>query len=277
MPRHIGIIIPFYYLSNDFKADIKTLQETVDASQPYAGKIVVVNDGTALSTIRNAEIISHDSNAGKGVSIRTGLAHLLSDKDIEFVIEIDADNDQDPRDVVRFLEAFKNKDPHQNYLVIGDRYAAPEMQNPGHYRVSINQLQMVLFSHFGFHLRDSVSGFRGYSRSFANEVLQKSKSNGFGIATEEIILAYVTNTTLKEIPLGYAKQRSNFTKAYKLGEVIDGITIHREELGKKDLQELIDAMVNLKGQIEKGCSSIKFEMSGRTFMFRYDRETYTID
>ena len=277
MISNIGIVIPFYYLSDDFENDVKTLQETINSIFPFVKKIIVVNDGTKLSNIYNAQLIKHEHNIGKGTAIRTGLAAILSDKNIKFVIEVDADNDQDPKEVVKFLEVFKSKNFKDNYLVIGDRYTAPEMKNPGHYRESINKIQTLLFNQFGFSIRDSVSGFRGYSRAFANEILHNSKSNGFGIATEELILAYLTNTTLEKISLDYAKPRKIFTKAYKLSEVIEGITIHKEKLNNLGHLKLINSLEKLKFQFEKHISPICFKLAGKEFNFRYHNNSYTID
>lgn len=275
MNSNVGIIIPFYYLSDNFEEDIRTLQETIDSTKAYAKRVVIVDDGTKLSAISNAYLINHEQNKGKGASIRTGIEYLILDSDIEFIIEIDADNDQDPKEAYKFIEAFEKRHFSRNYLVIGDKYSAPEMQNPGKYRETINNLQNVLFSRFGFNIMDSVSGFRGYSRDFANIILQKSQSKGFGIATEQIILAYLNNTTLEEIPLGYAKLRKHFTKAHKLAEVLEGITLHETELHQKGFQELVDSLKEIKSQFETNVSPIKINLNGKTFEFISDNCSYT--
>ncbi|GEM_PF-2256613 len=276
MTSNVGVVIPFYYLSDGFEKDIEALQETIDSTRAYAKRIIVVDDGTKLSSILNAELIRHDVNIGKGATIRTGIEHLLSDSQIEFIVEIDADNDQDPKEVYKFIEVFKKRSSDENYLVIGNRYSAPEMRNPGKYREIIKDLQTSLFSKFGFNIRDSVSGFRGYSRSFANVILQKSESRGFGIATEQIILAYLTDTTLEEIPLGYAKLRKHFTKSYKISEVLEGIIIHREELKQRGFQELVESLGGIKNQIDVKDSPVRISLNGDTFEFTYNNESYTL-
>jgi len=276
MKSDVGIVIPFYYLSDNFETDINTLQETIESTRTFTRKIIVVDDGTKLSGINGAKLVKHNSNLGKGAALRTGLEYLLSDKDIKFIIEVDADNDQDPKEVVKFFEIFKKISPEEGYLVIGDRYSAPQMKNVGYYRESINEIQTSLFSQFGFKIRDSVSGFRGYSRNFANVILWDSKSKGFGIATEEIILAYLKNATLEEIPLEYAKPRKDSTKAYKLSEVLAGITIHGRELKKRGHSELVDYLNNIKIQIERKVNRIPFRIGGKEFVFRYNGDSYTI-
>ncbi len=277
MNSDIGIVIPFYYLSDNFEDDIKRLQFTIDSIIPYTTKIVVVDDGTKLISINNAKLIKHSLNIGKGGAIRTGIEYLLSDPTIKFIIEIDADNDQDPKETKKFIDYFKTKNYLDNYLVIGDRYSAPEMKNIVNYRKSINKIQTILFSYFGYTIRDSVSGFRGYSRNFADIILKNSKSKGFGIATEELILAYLSNAILTEIPLDYAKPRKSFTKAYKLAEVIDGITLHSSELEQKGLKELTESLDNVKSQIKQGINPIKFKLNKNEFEFRHTDEAYTID
>lgn len=275
MNSNVGIIIPFYYLSDNFEDDIRTLQTTIDSTTYYARKIVVVDDGTELSSISNANLIKHQQNRGKGSSIRTGIESLLEDPEIDFIIEIDADNDQDPKEAYKFIEAFKDSQFNPNYVVIGDRYSAPEMRNPGKYREAINNLQSMLFSKFGFHIRDSVSGFRGYSRYFANIILQQSQSKGFGIATEQIILAYLNDTALEEIPLGYAKPRKHFTQSYKLAEVLEGIILHDTELQQRGFQELVESLKGIKIQLDKNVNHLKINLNGKTFEFTYNEGLYT--
>ena len=275
MNSNVGIIIPFYYLSDDLEEDIKTLQATIDSTKQYAKKIIVVDDGTELSAVSNADLIKHQQNQGKGASIRTGIESLLSDPDIDFIIEIDADNDQDPKEAYKFIQAFEDSRSNPNYLVIGDRYSAPEMQNPSRYRETINDLQKLLFSRFGLNIRDSVSGFRGYSRDFANTILQQSRSQGFGIATEQIILAYLNDTTIEGIPLGYAKPREHFTKSHKIAEVLEGIVIHDTELGKRGFQELVDSMKNTKAQLDNYTNPIRINLNGKEFEFMYDKDSFT--
>jgi glycosyltransferase involved in cell wall biosynthesis len=274
MTPNIGIIMPFYYLSDDITADAKTLQETIESTK-YFGEIVVVDDGTQLTSVTDARLIKHGSNRGKSDAIRTGLEYILSNKNIGFIVEVDADNDQDPKEISKFIEKFKDKNPDDRYLVIGDRYFAPQMRAPRIYREAVNALQSLLFSQFGFSIRDSVSGFRGYSRAFANSILENSMSKGFGISTEEIIIAYLTNTIIEEIPLGYAKPRKNFTKAYKLGEVLEGLTLHSAELREKGHSTLLDCLNDIKTQIRNKADLVKFNLNGREFSFRYDDEAYT--
>lgn len=275
MKTNVGIVIPFYYLSDNFQNDIVLLQKTIDILNQYSTKIIVVDDGTALQTVKGAELVKHKSNLGKGCAIRTGLEHLLFDKKIEFIVEVDADNDQDPREIIRFMEKFEDRSPTDQYLIIGDRYSAPQMAEPGKYRESINKIQTWLFSQFGFSIRDSVSGFRGYSRVFAQEILQKSSSAGFGIATEELILAYLADAAIEEIPLQYAKPRKLFTKAFKLGEVLEGITIHGEALKQRGHIDLLNILEEVKTHIDRK-EDFKLTMGNQNFEFMYKDFNYTI-
>ncbi|MBW2967368.1 glycosyltransferase family 2 protein [Candidatus Woesearchaeota archaeon] len=265
----IGVVIPFYYLTDSLETDIGTLQHTIDSVKPFTEAIVVVDDGTELSTLNDVQLIKHPSNSGKGCAIRTGLEFLLSDEEVQFIVEVDADNDQDPKETYRFLDAFTSRDPSERYLVIGDRYAAPEMQKPSNYRAVINQIQTLLFAELGYELRDSVSGFRGYSRAFAELVLKDSLCNGFGIASEEIILAYLTKSVVDSIPLGFAKPRKNFTKAYKIGEVLEGITAHAGELELKGHGKLLRTLKRVKHDVEHAVNPIEFTIGGKGFSLTY--------
>ena len=67
----------------------------LDQARPYLDDIVVVDDGSdddtaALAERAGARVIRHPVNEGKGVAVRTGLAHVLKE-DFTHVLFIDAD------------------------------------------------------------------------------------------------------------------------------------------------------------------------------------------
>ncbi|MGV8168479.1 MAG: glycosyltransferase [Candidatus Nanoarchaeia archaeon] len=273
----VASIIPFYYLSDNFNKDVKLLQTTINALRNYSKVVVVVDDGTELKKVKNAVVLKHDHNMGKGEAIRTGLRYVFEkEKSIGLIIECDADNDQDPEEAwlfrnYRFCDAGEN-----DFLYLGDRYYAPQMNPPGRYRSKINVLQTLLFSELGIKVRDSVSGFRAYPINLGNIILTKSKSKGFGIATEELILSYLNGFKIKEIELEYAKPRKEFTKTYKLVEVLEGILLHEEELRMNGKYDLCDKLISVKQKIERKEPEISFDIGRRKFIFKDVGEGYTI-
>ena len=71
--------------------------------------VLVVDDGSADATAANArnagaQVIVHPQNVGKGESIKTGLRHWL-ERDLTYIIILDADGQHLPEEIPRFLEA----------------------------------------------------------------------------------------------------------------------------------------------------------------------------
>lgn len=135
------------------------------------------------------------------------------------------------------------------------------MKRTNKHRLCVNKLQEALFKKLGIRLRDSVSGFRGYNRYFAEEFLKISKSKGFGIATEEVVVAYLINSIIKKVNLSYAKPRSEFTKSFKLIEVIDGFLCHKDELINKGFYQIVNFLTFIREQIHKKQSCFEIDLS----------------
>ncbi|MFH1771162.1 MAG: hypothetical protein ABH828_06435 [archaeon] len=274
MTSNIGVVFPFYYSSGKHEKAVEMLNEAIESVRPHVKKIVVINDGVKIPEVRGVQVVNNATNQGKGFAIKRGLNELLSNPGVKFVVEADADDDQDTKDIVKFKKYFDNKHYSEHFMVIGDRYTAPEMQNTSDYRNAINQVQRLIFSKFGYNIRDSVSGFRGYSRAMATILNVKLQSKDFGIATEEIVLAYLFDAGIEEIPLSYAKPRNSFTKSYKLTEVLGGMLKHKDKLVERGLGELVNTLTAVNKQIEENAEIVRFKLNGEEFSFKNVGEGY---
>lgn len=266
-------IIPFYYLTNNFDDDVLTLNKDIQILNDYVDIVIVVDDGTNVPEKGDAIFVHHDKNYGKTKSILTGIAKSLENS-VDYIIECDADNDHDLNEGYKFIEKFKDN-LHSDYLVIGDRYFAPSMGSE--YRDAINSLQSKFFSLFGINLRDSVSGFRGYTSDLA-QIFQYAKSNNWGIATEEIILAFLYGAKIESIQLDHSKPRKNSTKADKLSSVLNGILAHSNELRSYGHEKDISFLQNICDKME---SKEEFTLESKRLgiekiRFVIENEEYTI-
>jgi dolichol-phosphate mannosyltransferase len=96
------------YNEKDTIADVIGRTQAVDLGPGWAREIIVVDnfstDGTReiLQPIDDPEIrvIFHERNMGKGMSIRTGIAHMTGD----YMLIQDADSEYDPAEHVRFCQ-----------------------------------------------------------------------------------------------------------------------------------------------------------------------------
>lgn len=117
----VSIIVPVY---NEV-AHLDELLSAVVAS-PVKKEIIVVDDGStdgtreklrALPPMDNIRIIFHDSNSGKGASIRTALQHARG----EYVLIQDSDLEYDPQDYPALLAPLEKGTANVVYGVRPDR------------------------------------------------------------------------------------------------------------------------------------------------------------
>ena len=242
-----GGLIPFYYISGDPRHDLGIVSTTVQNLRPHVDEIVVVDDGTGIICLPDVRLISHEKNKGKAQSIRTGINILLERPDIENIVEIDADNEQDPNETPKLLEYLYGKVGPT--LILGNRYTAPQMVDSGSYCDRIRRLQQYVWGEMEFQLSDGVTGFRAYNRAFALAIAEQSVSNGFGIATEQLAIAAIIGAQVYEVPLAYARRRKNFTPAVKLNEVLGGILCHKKRLLKGGFLSLIEVLELIEKQL----------------------------
>ena len=137
--------------------------------------IVIVDDGSAdnsFLTLQKLPVITlrHRINRGKGAALRTGLeAAKIINADI--VITMDGDGQHDPSDIDVFVKTFLNKKVD---VVLGVRQIQKENM-PISRRAANWIADKVTFILYGIHIRDSQSGFRGYSSHAIQKIRMKVK------------------------------------------------------------------------------------------------------
>ena len=114
-PR-VAAVIPAYN-------EEKHIGEVVRRTRQNLADVLVVDDGSADKTAERAreagaEVIVHEQNQGKGETIKTGLRHWL-ERQIDFVIILDADGQHRPEEIDRFIAATLSADGPK--LVLGNR------------------------------------------------------------------------------------------------------------------------------------------------------------
>src|SRR6202162_444426 len=95
-------VIPAYNEENHIGDVVRRTRQKLD-------DVLVVDDGSREKTAdrgreAGAEVIVHPQNRGKGETIKTGLRHWL-ERQIDFVIILDADGQHRPGEIDRFLHA----------------------------------------------------------------------------------------------------------------------------------------------------------------------------
>lgn len=222
----IWIIIPAY---NEAKALEKLL---VRLKQKYNCPILVIDDGSTDDTYNvalwYADLVLHnEKNLGKGGSLKRAKGYLLANKDVDYVLTMDADNQHDPEDVQIFIrEAQKGE-----AFVIGNRMDNPE--GMPRIRIWANKIMSRLISWLAKQkIKDTQCGFRLIRRDVLEEIgIQNIETNNFEIESEVLVKAAYRGFSIKSIPIKsiYFKQRMS-----KINPVLDTLRFIRFLFGLRD-------------------------------------------
>ena len=265
--KHSSVIclVPFGgFRKEDQKTKIKALEETIEIFRKDM-EVVVVDDGTHISNIPGI-VIQHPTNLGQSAAILSGLRYILEKTDAKYIIQCDGDKDQDPRDYKRFIELLrkKSKSAKRLLLIIGDRYTPKEFKI-SQYRQSILDLQQILFETLGSNVRDSVSGFRAYSRDLAKLFVDHCQPLGWSVNPEQVVVASLANAQIENMPLSYSRPRDTYTNASKLEDCVKAFLNHIAEIKEKGLSSLVNILTQVATNLKKRVPvfSINLESLGR--------------
>lgn len=182
----------------------KTVLKVIEVVWAFISDIIVVNDGSTdgtaglLTEKQDIELVSYQTNRGKGFAIRKGFEKAL-ELGFDYAVTIDADGQHDAGDLKIFAEAL---DKEADALIIGSR----NIQSDG---MPSKNTFANKFSNFWFwvetgqKLPDTQSGFRLYpikyyrkSKFFTNryefevEVLVRSAWSGIKIVPVPVKVDY---------------------------------------------------------------------------------------
>jgi glycosyltransferase involved in cell wall biosynthesis len=185
-----------------------TIAAVVDGLRGSVSRVVVVDDGSTDATAARArqagaEVLRHETNAGKGRAVRTGLEHLLSE-DVTHVLLLDGDMQHLPEEAGRLLAAARDTGAD---VVLGERQFLREKMPASRYHA--NRVGSRVLSWFvGVPIRDTQCGFR-VIRMEALRGLRLTAS-GYEIETEMLVKIRRRGGRLATVPVTavYANERS---------------------------------------------------------------------
>ncbi len=153
--------------------------------------ILVVDDGSSDNTHEIAEslgvqVVKHEVNRGKGAAIRTGLDAAKTDT----VVLMDGDNQHDPAEADKLLEALESND-----MVIGSRFLQKN-EMPVHRNIA-NMLLSAITCMRGPCITDPISGYRALRKG----KFKGLKETGFNLELELLYNARLHNLRIAEVPI----------------------------------------------------------------------------
>ncbi|MCW6593821.1 glycosyltransferase family 2 protein [Yersinia ruckeri] len=140
--------------------------------------LLIINDGSTTDVAlqvfsilrdRGIEVITHDVNQGKGAALKTGIK-IAQDREIPFIVTVDADGQHLPVDVFRVMKAGIET---ENSVILGRRVF--NKNTPLRSKFG-NELTVRLFrwTHGG-HVNDTQTGLRYIPQIFYSDLLAISE------------------------------------------------------------------------------------------------------
>ncbi|MEW5764800.1 MAG: glycosyltransferase family 2 protein [Acidobacteriota bacterium] len=181
-----------------------TIGELVRSLVDVGLTVTVVDDGSSDHTGREAaaagaRVLSRPSPAGKGAALREGLAHLLQDPGLEWILLMDGDGQHLPAEAGRLLRA---RAPGID-LILGNRMGQSERFPP--LRLWANRLGTALVALLtGEPILDSQCGFRALRSDLARSI--RIESDGFGVDAEILLKALGAKARWTHVPVSAVYQ-----------------------------------------------------------------------
>ncbi|HUB45082.1 MAG TPA: glycosyltransferase family 2 protein [Acetobacteraceae bacterium] len=216
----VAVVIPAYDEAATIADLICRCRMLAEVSQ-----VIVVDDCSRDATARlaieaGAQVLRHDTNQGKGASLRDGMRAALA-AGADHIATLDGDGQHRPEDLSRLLACCRDW-PGQ--IVIGSRRAASATAPRA--RVIANRVADFWVSWAARHpIDDSQSGFRIYPAEVARRVaLRPDLATGFAFESEVLIEAgrVGVRTVAVDIPAiyGAALRASHFRPVTDITRIV---------------------------------------------------------
>ena len=214
--KKIAIVIPCY------NEEITVAKVITDFKKELPDALIYVynnnsTDNTLQIAYENGAIVKNEYRQGKGNVVR----NMFRDIDADVYVLVDGDNTYPANMVHQLIKPILMETAD---MVVGDRISngTYKKQNKrlfhdfgnGMVKYTINRL-------FKTNLKDVMSGYRAFSRTFVKNIPILSK--GFEVETEMTLHALDKRFIIKEIPIEY-KDRPNKSKS-KLNTFTDGYKV----------------------------------------------------
>ena len=165
--KEVLIIIPAY---NEAKTIEPVLLSLMEPEIFSVCDILVMNDASKDGTQyivkkHGLNCVTHIFNLGYGSGLQVGYKYARR-RGYKYVIQMDADGQHDPSNVLRIYEALKTADEDGNYpdIVIGSRFVEGTTGFRSYFmrRVGIRFFRFLIATVTGHSITDATSGFRAY-------------------------------------------------------------------------------------------------------------------
>jgi len=186
-----------------------TIAQVITGLRNRITRVVVVDDGSSdatagLARAAGATVIAHAEPRGKGQAVRTGLAHVLAEPDVELVVILDGDMQHLPEESGHLIDTAVATGAD---LVVGQREFDRATMPPSRYYA--NRYGSAALSSFtGVPLRDTQCGYRLFRADMLRRL--RLRATGYDIETEMLIKVSRLGGRIVSVPVSavYGSGRS---------------------------------------------------------------------
>ena len=186
-----------------------TVAQVVTGLRHRITRVVVVDDGSSdrtadLARTAGAMVIAHSEPKGKGQAVRTGLAHVLAQPDVELVVILDADMQHLPEEAGRLIDAAVATGAD---LVVGERqFDRATMPVSRYYANRYGSAALSSFT--GVPLQDTQCGYRLFRADILRRL--RLRATGYDIETEMLVKVSRLGGRIVSVPVSavYGNGRS---------------------------------------------------------------------
>lgn len=208
MNPYLSIIIPIYNGGPEIDENIRAVLGYVDGKD-FATEVILVNDGSTDGTAESLErvkdgrvvVVDNGRNRGKGYSVRNGMLkatgkyRIFFDADLAYPVE-QTDN------LLRLLEEGAD-------ISIGSRVHSESRFIVHCFDLKYVVRRYIMSRVFNFFLRrtllkdikDSQSGFKGFTAEAAESVFSRQTSEDFSFDLEILFIAQKKGFIVREVPV----------------------------------------------------------------------------
>lgn len=210
MKDDVAIIIPAYNPSKELYNLIEDLMKS-----QYT-KIVIINDGSENTKIfeeleEKVKIITHKSNKGKGIAIKTGIGYCCNSyKNITGIITVDADGQHRIEDINKVYNKFYLE---KNAIILGSRnFKAKNI--PLKSKIGNKIFRYILKLKTKVKIKDTQTGLRAIPFCHL-EQLTNIKGERFEYETNVILYAIKMNIKISEVDIQSVYINKNKSTNYR--------------------------------------------------------------
>lgn len=175
-------------------------------ARKVAATVIVVDDGSQDDTARiardaGAELVGHETNKGKAAALNSGFFYVRLMKqemkdEMLAVVTMDGDSQHSCRDIPGMTAPIFAREAD---IVIGSRFLEVKNRIPRWRIFGQHALTAVTNLSSGFHVTDSQSGFRAFSRRALYAL--DFESAGFSVESEMQFMAHEKHLRVVEVPI----------------------------------------------------------------------------